>query len=89
MHVKLHDLAHAPLLSYNLISLPYLALKGHTYAGHKYEVTLKLKGRKTVHIPLIEKLCRQDEYRPEAKGRVVDTAYAVTASGSKSSHHPH
>ena len=35
VHVKLHDVAHIPLLSYNVISLPYLALKGHTYAGGK------------------------------------------------------
>ena len=34
-HVKLHDVAHSLLLSYNLISLPSLALKGHTYAGDK------------------------------------------------------
>ena len=44
VHVKLHDVAHAPLLSYNLISLPFLALKGHTYAGDIDGVTLKLKG---------------------------------------------
>ena len=35
VHVKLHDVAHVPRLSYNLISLPSLALKGHTYAGDK------------------------------------------------------
>ena len=28
VHVKLHDVARAPLLSFNLILLPYLALKG-------------------------------------------------------------
>ena len=44
VHVKLHDIAHAPLLSYKLISLPSLALKGQTYAGDKDGVTLKLKG---------------------------------------------
>ena len=81
VRVKLHDVAHAPLLSYNLISLPSLALKGHTYAGDKDGVTLKLKGRKTVHFPLIGKLCRQYGYRPEAKGRVVDTACVEIASG--------
>ena len=44
VRVKLHDVARAPLLlSYNLISLPSLALKGHTYAGDKDGVTLKLK----------------------------------------------
>ena len=44
MHVKLHDVAYTPLLSYNLISLPSLALKDHMCAGNKDEVTLKLKG---------------------------------------------
>ena len=44
VQVKLHDVAHARLLSYNLISLLSLALKDHTYAGDKDGVTLKLKG---------------------------------------------
>ena len=44
VHVKLHDVAHTPLLSYNLISLPYVALKGHRHPGNKDGVTLKLKG---------------------------------------------
>ena len=56
---NLHDIAHAPLLSYNLISLPSLALKGHTYAGDSYGVNIKLKGGKTVHVPLIGKVCGQ------------------------------
>ena len=82
MNVKLCDVAHAPLLSYNLISLPYLALKGHIlYAGDNDGVTLKLKRGNTVHFPLIGKLCRQYGYRPEAKGRVVDTACAVIDPG--------
>ena len=80
MHVKLHNVAHAPtLLSYNLISLPSLALKGHMYEGHKDGVTLKLKGEKAAHFSLIGKLCRQYGYRPEAKSRVVDAACAVIA----------
>ena len=79
MHAKLHHVAHAPLLSYNPISLPSLALKGHTYAGDKDHVTLKLKGGETVHFPPIRKRYRQYGYRPEAKGRVVDTSCAVNA----------
>ena len=51
VHVKNHDVAHAPLLSYNLISLASLALKGHTFAGEKYEATLKLKGGRTYIFP--------------------------------------
>ena len=38
-------------------------------------------GGKTIHFPLIGKLCRHCGYRPKAKGRVVDTACAVIASG--------
>ena len=75
VHVRLHDVAHTPLLSYNLILLPSLTLKGHTYAGDKDGIILKLKGGETVRFPLIGKLCRQYGYRPEAKGRVVDTAF--------------
>ena len=81
MHVKLHDVAHTSLLSYNLISFPYLALKGYMDAGDKEGVTLKLNGGETVHFLLIGKLCRQYEYHPEAKGKVVDTACAVIAPG--------
>ena len=77
VHVKLHDVAHTPLVRHSLISLPSLVLKGHTYAGDKDGVTLKLKGGKTVHFSLIGKLCRQYGYRPEAKGRVVHTAFVV------------
>ena len=86
MHVKLHGIAHALLLSYNFISLPSFALKGPTYTRNKYEATLKLKGGRTVHIPLIGKLSRQYEYRPEAKGRVLDTACAVIAPGQVKAH---
>ena len=81
VHVKLHDVVHAPLLSHNLISLPSLALKGHAYAGDKYRVILKLKEGKAVHFPLTRKFYRQHEYRPETKGRVVDTACAVIVPG--------
>ena len=79
MHVKLHDVARAPLLSYNFISLASLALKGHTYAGDKDGVTLKLKRGRIVCFPLIGKLCRQYGYRPESKARVVDTACTAIA----------
>ena len=81
VHVKLHDVKYTPLLSYNLISLPSLVLKGHTHAGDKDGVTLKLKGRKTVHFPLVGKLSRQYGYRPEVKGRMVDTSFAEIAPG--------
>ena len=81
MHVKLHDVAHVPLLSYNLIWLSSLAFYSHTYVGDKYRVIIKLKRGKTVHFPLIVKRCRRYGYRPKAKGRMVNTACAVIAPG--------
>ena len=81
VHVQLHDVAHASLMSYNFISLSYLALKGHTYAGDKDGVTMKLNGGNTVHFPLNGKTCRQYGYHQEAKDRVVDTACVVIAPG--------
>ncbi|CAM9098701.1 unnamed protein product [Ascophyllum nodosum] len=53
----------------------------HMYAGDKDGITLKLKGGKNVHFPLIGNLCRQYGYRPEANGKVVDTACAAIAPG--------
>ena len=81
VHVRLNDVAHAPPLSYNLVSLTSLAQEGHLSAVEESGVTLKLKGGGTVQVPLIRKLCRQYEYRPEATGRMVDIACAVNASG--------
>ena len=81
MHVKLQDVAHIPLFSYNLTSLPYLALKGYTCAGDIDGVPLQRKKGKTVHFPLIGKFCRQYGYGPEAKGRVADTTCAINAPG--------
>ena len=48
VHVKLHGVAHVPLLSYNLVSLTSLAQEGHPSAVEKSRVTLKLKGGGTV-----------------------------------------
>ena len=81
VHVKLHDVAHAPLLSYNLVSLTSLAQEGHLSAVEESRVTIKLKEEGTGQFPLIGKLCHQYGYRPEATGRMIDTACAVTASG--------
>ena len=44
VRVEMNDVAHVPQLSYNLISLPSMAQKGHTYTGDKDGVTLELKG---------------------------------------------
>ena len=81
VRVKMNDVAHVPQLSYNLISLPSMTLKGHTYTGDKNGVTLKLNGGETVFFPLVGKLCRQYGYRPEAAGSMVDTACATIAPG--------
>ena len=64
VRVKMNDVAHVPQLSHNLISLPSMTLKGHTYMGDKGGVTLKLKGGETVFFPLVGKLCRQYGFRP-------------------------
>ena len=81
VRVKMNDVAHVPQLSYNLISLPSMTPKGHTYTGDKDGVTLKLKGGETVFFPLVGKLCRQYGFRPEAAGSMVDTACATIAPG--------
>ena len=81
VHVKLHDVAHTPLLSHNLVLLTYLAQEGHPSALEESGVTLRLKGGVVVQFPIVEKLCRQYGYRPEATGRMVDTACAVIAPG--------
>ena len=59
VHVKFHDVAHAPLLSYNLDSLTSLTQQGHPSAVEERGVTLKLRGGGAVQFPLIGKLCRQ------------------------------
>ena len=74
VHIKLHDVAHIPLLSYNLVSFTSLAQEGHPSAVEESGEALKLKGGGTVQLPSIGKLYRQYGYRPESTGRMVDTA---------------
>ena len=81
VRVKMNDVAHVPQLCHNLISLPSMTLKGHTYMGDKGGVTLKLKGGETVFFPLVGKLCRQYGFRPEAAGSMVDSACTTIAPG--------
>ena len=81
VRVKMNDVAHVPQLSHNLISLPSMTLKGHTYTGDKGGVTLKLKGGETVFFSLVGKLCRQYGFRPEAAGSMVDSACTTIAPG--------
>ena len=81
VRVEMNDVAHVPLLNYNLILLPSMTLRSHTYTGDKDGITLKLNGEETVFFPLVGKLCRQYGYRPEAVGSMVDTACATIAPG--------
>ena len=81
VHVKLHDVAHVSLLSYNLVLLISFAQEGHPSAVEESGITFKLKGGGIVQFPLIGKLYHQYGYRPEATGRMVDTACAVIAPG--------
>ena len=81
VRVIMNDVAHVPQLSHNLISLPSMTLKGHTYTGDKGGVTLKLKGGETIFFPLVGKLCRQYGFRPEAAGSMVDSACTTIAPG--------
>ena len=68
VHVNLNDVAHTPLLIYNLISLLSLALKSHTSACDKDGVTLKLKGGKTVSFPPDWKALAPVRVPPRGKG---------------------
>ena len=88
VRVKMNDVAHVPQLSYNLISLPSMVQKGHTYTGDKDGVTLELKGGKTVFFPLVGKLCRQYGYHPKEANNMVDTACAVIAPGKAKAPNP-
>ena len=81
VRVEMNDVAHVPLLNYNLISLTSMTLQGHTYTGDKDDITLKLNGGETVFFPLVGKLYRQYGYRPEAAGSMVDTACATVVPG--------
>ena len=83
VRVEMNDVVHAPLLNYDLISLPSMTLQGHTYMGDKDGITLKLHGRETVFSPLVGKLYRQYVYRPETAGSMVDTAFATIAPGKR------
>ena len=79
VHVKLHNVVHALLLSYSLVPFTSLAQEGQSSAVEESGVTLKLKGGGTVEFSLIGKLCHQYGYHPEATGRMVDTACPVIA----------
>ena len=81
VRVEMNGVAHAPLLNYNLISLPSMTLQGHTYTGDKDGIALKLNGGETVFSRLVGKLYRQYGYRPETAGSMVDPTCATIAPG--------
>ena len=78
---KLYDLAHASLLSYNLVSLTSLAQEGHPSAVEESGLTFNQNGGGTVQFTLIGTFYPQYGYRPEVTGRMVDTACAVITPG--------
>ena len=56
MQVVLPNVAHVPLLGYNLLSLKRMADRGHKYVGEKKGVALHLKNGKTLFGPSVGKL---------------------------------
>ena len=91
VHVTLHDVARAPpLLSYNLISLLSLGLKGHTYADDRVGVTSQAEGGKDRTFPPHWKALPPVQVTPRGEGwggRHYLCRHFFWAS--KSSHHPH
>ena len=65
MQVVLPNVAHVPLLGYNLLGLKRMADHGHKYVGEKKGVTLHLKNGKTLFCPSVGKLnCLSGFRRP-------------------------
>ena len=56
VQVVLPNVAHVPLLGYNLLSLRKMADRGHKYVDEKTGVALHLKNEKTLFGPSVGKL---------------------------------
>ena len=56
VQVVLPNVAHVPLLGYNLLSLKRMADRGHKYVCEKNGVTLHLKNGNTLFCPSVRKL---------------------------------
>ena len=56
VQVVLPNVAHVPLLGYNLLSLKKMAVRGHKYVGEKTGVALHLKNGKPLFGPSVGKL---------------------------------
>lgn len=78
--VTLTHVAHAPELSYNLVSISTLAEENHTYSGKQGGLTLFTPEGEEVWFPRTSKLCTQEGYQTEPN-RKVDIACAVTTPG--------
>ena len=63
VQVVLPNVAHVPLLGYNLLSLKNMADRSHKYVGEKKGVALHLKNGKTLFGPSVRKLNSFCEFR--------------------------
>ena len=52
VHVVLPNVAHVPLLGYNMLSLKRMSDRGHKYVGEKKGMTLHLKMERLCLVPL-------------------------------------
>ena len=53
VQVVLPNVAYVPLLGYNLLSLKWMADRGHKYVGEKKRMALHLKNGKTLFGPSV------------------------------------
>ena len=63
MQVVLPNVAHVPLLGYNLLSMKRMVDRGHKYVGEKKGVTLRLKNEKVLFDPSVGKLNYPSRFR--------------------------
>ena len=87
MQVVLPNVAHVPLLGYNLLLLKRMADRGHKYVGEKTGVTLHLKSGKTPFGPSVRKLNDLSSFRRHFDSSNV-VALARIAPGNISSVSP-
>ena len=77
MQIVLPNVAHVPLLGYNLLSLKRMADRGHKHVGEKKRVALHLKHGKTLFGPSVGKLYYFSGFR-----RPLDSSNPALARGS-------
>ena len=81
VHVNLHDIAHVPLFKLQPCLTHLLGTRRPPICRRVERGNSQAKRGRDGAIPLNQKLCRQYWYRPEATGRMVDTACAIIAPG--------